>query len=197
MTKVELGSENHKEEESRKTKRDKMPNTPKSSSKKSVKKLGSEKLKEEESRKRKLEKMPNTPKSSSKKSESGPSSSKSPEKAKINTSSPQKTERRSGEAQNDGLKGKSGSMEEVTASAEKSTPSTRRVKIMRELGLMAPSGSPFCEREHVDSPPKTSIIPKRVSAPKKTPKKAPSNPKEHLPVVCGLPAAGSADRVTK
>ncbi|XP_060199047.1 protein pxr1-like [Lycium barbarum] len=194
-----LGSEKHKEEESQKGKRDKMPNTPKSSSKESVKKLGSKKHKEEESRKRKRDKMPNTSKSSNKKSESGPSLSKSPERAKIKPSLSQKTKKRSGEAQNDGLKEKSGSMDEVTASAEKYTPSARRVKVMRELGLMAPSGSPFCTREHIAAPPKSPIIPKgHVSAPKKSP----SNPKKRLPaikrtVVCGLPAAGSADHVAK
>lgn len=82
----------------------------------------------------------------------------------------------------------------MTASAEKYTPSTRQVKIMRELGLMAPSGSPFGKREHVAAPPKPPIIPKGcVSTP-------PSNPKERLPainriVVCGLAATGSANHV--
>lgn len=88
---------------------------------------------------------------------------------------------------------------QVTASAGKYTLSTRQVKIMRELGLMAPSGSPFNKRKHVVAPPKPPIIPKdRVS----TPKRHPSNPKERLPaidriVVCGLAAAGSVNRVMK
>ncbi|XP_009591423.1 uncharacterized protein LOC107817146 [Nicotiana tabacum] len=160
-------------------------------------KLGSEKHKEEESRKRKRDKIPETPKSNSKKSEFGPSMSKSPESAKINTSVPQKTEKGSGKAQSDGLKGKNRSTDEdtkVTTTAEKSAPSTRRVKIMRELGLMAPSGSPFHKGEHV-----SPFIPKgRVSAPSRSS----SHPKERLPpiqriVVCGLSAASSADNVMK
>lgn len=87
----------------------------------------------------------------------------------------------------------------MTTSAEKYTPSTRQVKIMRELGLMAPSGSPFCKREHVAAHPKAQVIPKgRVS----TPKRPPSDPKEHLPafnrvVVCALAAAGSTNHVPK
>lgn len=87
----------------------------------------------------------------------------------------------------------------MTASAEKSTPSARQVKIMRELGLMAPFGSPFCKKDHAAAPPKSPVIPKgRVSAPKRSP----SKPKDRLPpitrvVVCGVPAAGFADRVVK
>ncbi|KAG5612758.1 hypothetical protein H5410_024039 [Solanum commersonii] len=200
--------EKHKEEESRKKKRDKMPNTPKSSSKNSESGRSSskspEKHKEEESWEKKQDKMPNTPKSSSKKSEPGRSSSKSPEKHKEEESRKRKRDKMPNKPKSSSKESESGpslskSPEKVTASAGKYTLSTRQVKIMRELGLMAPSGSPFNKRKHVVAPPKPPIIPKdRVS----TPKRPPSNPKERLPaidrvVVCGLAAAGSVNRVMK